>query len=148
MIDFPAIGGSITFLHVWAAVALFAIGYVIHEVMHVIPLYVLGTPYDVRVPPLEDDNPIIRTALFDGLIHIDMQGTPPRPHVVASALAPMVFAMAPLVGITIALTYPVLDIGTMLVLGAWFAVAIPSPQDWWLVFTYQPDSAVTAEVTA
>lgn len=144
MIDVPAIGGDITLLEGVAAVAIFVTGYVVHETLHVIPLWAWGHSYSVEILPTDDGQSKL-TALFMGtVVEITTVDSPPRSHVIVSALAPGVMALFPLAGLVVAFSYPVVDIGTLLVLGAWFAVAIPSARDWLTVFQYGHERTVKA----
>lgn len=143
MIDLPALSWHITAVEVFAGVLMFAVGYITHELMHIGALKALNEPYEVAVMP---DG--IRGAIIGGTgVNVQMQSMPARWRVAVVMLAPMVMAMPPLVGYALALTYPVLDIGTVLVLALWFIAAIPGLHDWMTVLSYRPNDAVPTEVT-
>lgn len=139
MIDIPAIGGDVSLLEVVTAIALFATGYVLHEAMHVLPLKLWGHDYRVSILPTPEGGSRL-VALFVGrVVKIDMLDRPPRSHVIVSALMPGVLAIFPLTALTLALAYPVVDIGTGLIILAWFSVSIPSAADWLTAIRYHPD---------
>lgn len=144
MIDAPTIGGDVSIVEALFGVLLFVTGYVVHEVMHLIPLQLWGHDYDVAILPTKEGQSKL-SALFVGtVVRITTEENIPRWHVVVSALAPGVVALVPLGILAIAFTYPVVDIGTLLVLGLWFAVSIPSLRDWLTVFEYSGNRTVEA----
>lgn len=143
MIDLPALSWDVTFFEVVAAVAMFAFGYLTHELMHIGALEALREPYEVEVGP---DG--LRAALLGGTgVNVQMQSMPARWRVAVVMFAPAIMAVPPLMGYAIALSYPVLDVGTAMVLGLWFIAAIPGLHDWVTVLSYRPNESVAAEVT-
>lgn len=143
MIDLPALSWDITAVEVFAGLLMFGVGYVSHELMHIGALKALGEPYEVEVFP---DG--WRGALIGGTgVNVQMQSMPSRWRVAVVMLAPAVMAMPPLVAYAWALMFPVLDMGTVLVLALWFIAAIPGLHDWMTVLTYKPSEAVATEVT-
>lgn len=144
MFDIPTFGGDITALEAGFAVLLFVTGYVIHETMHVIPLELWGHDYSVEVLPTKEGQSKL-VALFVGtVVRITTAETVPRRHVIVSSLAPGVVSLIPMAGLVVAFSYPVVDIGTFLILFAWFAVSIPSLRDWLTVFQYEGPKTVQA----
>lgn len=148
MIDTPAIGGDISALEAVAAVALFVTGYALHEALHVLPLLAWGHDYRVHILPTDEGGSKLRALLVGPLVRIDMHDRPPRRHVVVSALAPLAIAVFPMAGMALALSRPVVDSGTLIVLVAWFSVSIPSLADWLTVLRYRPDTVDSPEVVA
>lgn len=143
MIELPALSWDITAVEVFAGVLMFGVGYATHELMHIGALKALGEPYEVEIMP---DG--IRGALIGGTgVNVQMLSMPARWRVAVVMLAPMVMAMPPLVAYAWALMFPVLDMGTVLVLALWFIAAIPGLHDWMTVLSYKPSEAVPAEVT-
>lgn len=143
MIEVPALSWDITAVEVFAAGVMFAFGYVTHELMHIGALKALGEPYEVEIMP---DG--LRGALIGGTgVNVQMQSMPARWRVAVVMLAPAVMAVPPLLGYAMALMYPVLDMGTVLVLALWFIAAIPGLHDWMTVLSYKPSDAVATEVT-
>lgn len=143
MIDLPALSWTITPVEVFAGLLMFGVGYASHELMHIGALKALNEPYEVEIMP---DG--IRGALIGGTgVNVQMQSMPARWRVAVVMLAPMVMAMPPLVAYAWALMFPVLDMGTVLVLALWFIAAIPGLHDWITVLSYQPNEAVPTEVT-
>lgn len=147
MIDFPSITASISLIEVGAAAVMFVVGLVTHELMHIGVAKLFGEAHRIRVLPRESGTPIWRAIAAGTFVEVELTGTPARSHAIAVALAPTVMALAPLTGIALALSYPIVDLGTMLVLGVWFAVSIPSPQDWRMALSYRPESGIPTEVT-
>lgn len=143
MIELPSIGGDVSLLEAGAAVAIFATGYVIHEVLHIIPLHVFGHDYTVEILPTPNGESKIAQLFFGTVVEITMLDNPPKSHVTMSALAPGVMTTLPLAALALAFAHPVLDIGTLLVIAAWFSVSIPSARDWVTVFQYEPGEAAT-----
>lgn len=138
----PEVLWHVTLAEIVAAVALFVVGYTTHEAMHIGALEIFGEPYTVEFMP---DG--WRGALWGGTgIAVRMESVPPRWRVVAVLLAPIIAALPPLAGYAVALSYPVLDVGTALVLGAWFIGAIPGLHDWGLALSYHPEKSVPTEV--
>lgn len=148
MIETPVIGGSITVVEGLFAIALFVTGYIIHETMHVIPLEIWGHEYEVEILPREDGQSWLKSLFVGTVVQITVEKTIPRRHVVISSLAPGLVSIIPLMGLAWAFRYPVVDVGTLVVLGLWFMVSIPSLRDWATVLTYEQTKTVeTAEVS-
>lgn len=145
MIDIPAFGGDISFLEGMAAVALFATGYVIHEVLHLLPLHLFGHEVRVLVLPTASGETRWQAVLRGRVVEIEIHDPAPRWHVALSALAPLAMAVVPVYGLALAYARPVVDIGTFLALFAWFAVSIPSPRDWAMALHYRPNQVTHAK---
>lgn len=142
MLEVPTVAWDVSALEVAAAVAMFGVGLVTHEAMHLGALEALHLPYSATLMP---DG--LRGLFFSGgLVRIDLLSMPARWRVAVAMLAPAVMAMPPLVAYAVALSYPVLDAGVALVIVAWFIAAIPSPHDVLTVATYDPAARVPTEV--
>lgn len=137
MIEIPSLGGDISLLEGVTAVAIFVTGYVIHEVLHVIPLKLLGHEYTIEILPTKEGESKLYALFFGTVVGIAILDNPPRSHVACSALAPSIMAVFPVTGLFFVFLYPVVDIGTALVLLAWFSVSIPSARDWVTVMQYR-----------
>lgn len=143
MIDLPAVSWQVTPVELLAAVVMFGVGYLTHELLHIGALVALREPYEVSIAP---DG--WRGALIGGTgVEVQMQSMPARWRVAVVMLAPIVGAMPPLVAYAMALSYPVVDVGTVLVLALWFIAAMPGLHDWLTVLQYRPNEAVRTEVT-
>lgn len=143
MTELPAIAWDVSALELVAAVVMFGVGYATHEAMHIGALEAMRIPYSVEILP---DG--LKGALIGTGVQIDFELLPSRWRVAVVMLAPIIAAVPPLVAYAVALMYPVLDIGVVLVLFAWFAAAIPGLHDIVTVATYDPAKAVPAEVAA
>jgi len=141
MIEVPALSWDISAVEVAVAVAMFAIGYVTHELMHLGALVALREPYTVDIMPGG-----VRGLFLGTGVDIQLESMPARWRVAVVMLAPLVAAIPPLVAYAVALTFPVLDVGVALVLGLWFIAAIPGLHDVLMVATYDPAERVPAEV--
>lgn len=142
MIDVPTVIWDVSLTELVAACIMFLVGTLTHEAMHIGVLEALREPYSVDVLPGG-----LRGGVFGTLVDIQMESMPTRWRIGAVMLAPLVMAMPPLVAYAIALSYPVVDAGTALVLGAWFIAAIPSLHDIVTVAVYRPTKGVPTEVT-
>lgn len=146
MFSVPALGGDISLFEATAAAALFTAGYAIHETLHAAALELLGVDYSVDILPREEGQSWL-TALFVGrIVEMELHDQPSRRVVAIVALAPLIQAIVPLTAWAYALTFPVLDIGTGLVLGLWAAASLPSPADIAAIVRYQPDASAGTEV--
>lgn len=143
MIDVPTVAWDISLFELVAAGVMFVVGTALHEAMHIGVLEALREPYSVDVLP---DG--FRGAVFGTLVDIQMESMPARWRVAAVMLAPLVMAMPPLVAYAIALSYPVVDAGTAIVLAAWFIAAIPSLHDIVMVALYRPTEGIPTEVAS
>lgn len=143
MIDVPTVVWEISAVDAVAAAVMFFVGTLTHEAMHIGALEALREPYSVDVLPGG-----LRGALFGTLVDIQMESMPRRWRVAVVMLAPMVMAMPPLIAYAVALSFPVLHAGTVLVLALWFIAAIPSLHDIVMVASYQPTKGVPVEVSS
>lgn len=143
MIDAPAVAWDVSAFELAAAAVMFVVGTILHEAMHIGALEALREPYSVNVLPNG-----IRGGLFGTMVDIQLESMPARWRVATVMLAPLVMAMPPLAAYAIALTYPVVDAGTVLVLALWFIAAIPSLHDIVTVAYYRPTRGMPAEVSA
>lgn len=141
MVSLPTIVWQVSLLEVFVAVIMFAVGYATHEAMHIGALEALHIPYSVDVLP---DG---LRGLFVGTgVEVSMEVMPSRWRVAVVMLAPIVAAVPPLVTWALLFMYPVVKAGVALVVGLWFAAAIPGLHDIVTVATYNPSEAVPAEV--
>lgn len=142
-LEVPAIAWDVTPVEVLAAAAMFFLGYVTHEAMHIGALVALREPFTVELLPDGWRGFFVGTG-----VDVQLQSYPARWRMAVVALAPIVAAAPPFMAWAVALAYPVLDVGVALVLFAWFAAAIPGVHDIVTVATYDPAEAVPAEVSA
>lgn len=142
MLEAPALSWHLSAVELGAAVAMFVVGYVTHEAMHIGALEALREPYSVDLLP---DGLVGFLTTADG-VTIHFERVPPRWRVAVVMLAPLVAAVPPLVAYAMALAYPVLDVGVALVLALWFIAAIPGLHDIVTVATYDPSERVPTEV--
>lgn len=131
-------------VHVLAIALVFLVGLASHELMHIGALKALGEPYDAEIAP---DGWL--SAVYRGsLVEVEMQRMAPKWRVAVVMLAPLFAAVPPLASWSIALTYPMMEVGTVLAVAVWFAVALPSPHDIATVALYDPENSVPTEVSA
>lgn len=143
MIDWPVLLWDVTPVHAAAAVAMFAVGLVTHELMHVGACVALGIPRTVDVLPGG-----LRGALFGTLVDVRLDAMPSRWRVAVVMLSPAVMAVPPLAGYALVLSAPAVKVGVLAVFGFWFMASIPGLWDIVTVATYRPDESVPTEVAA
>jgi len=139
----PEISWTVGVGHSIGVVAAFAIGLATHEGMHVAVLEALREPYEATLAPNGWKAALTRGTLVD----VQMKRLAPRWRVALVMLSPLVAATPALVAWAVAFTYPVVEVGTLAVLGVWFAFALPSPHDIASVAYYDPSGSVPAEVS-
>jgi hypothetical protein len=143
MIDVPVVMWEFTAAHAAAALGMFVVGLLSHELMHIGACVALGIPRTVDVLPGG-----LRGALFGTLVDVRLDAMPERWQVAVVMLAPAVMAVPPLAGYAIALSAPAVRLGVLAVFGLWFIAAIPGLWDIVTVATYRPDESVPTEVAA
>lgn len=146
MIEVPPIQGEISLLEAVMAGAIVLAGYVLHETLHVLPLWWWGEEYEIAILPTDGGRSRLWQALFGAAVCIRIDDITHRRLVVA-ALAPLAMLPLPLGILMVMFTYPIIDSGTLLIVFGWFAVSIPSPPDWAAALSIQSDHDAVMEVT-
>lgn len=146
MVNLPEFTGSLGPMEALVGLLLAVFGVIVHETLHWAALKYYDLDYDVRVLNVERES-VLKSLMFSNLFGFRIKGQPPRRQATIFALAPLIGSIFPVAAIAYALRYPVIDIGSFIALGVWFAVSFPSPTDWNTALRYRPDDTPETEVT-
>jgi hypothetical protein len=125
---FPTITTDVSAVAVVVAVVIFVSGYPLHELLHAVPLTLAGVGVDVKLLPGES-HPLYGLTV-GRTVRIEPTEEVGLAVALASLLAPGVLAVLALPVLAYALLFPVVRLDTLLVIGAWFVVFLPSALDW------------------
>ena len=129
-----------------------AIGIVVHEFSHALVLRALGVPFDVEWLPDRDRTDAIGASAFGRWASVTPRTLPPDISpwgLRAAALAPLALA-APMALITLGVLPDPIQTGNSPLVAAtlaWFGCALPSPQDFSLVWHAEAAIAEHSEAT-
>lgn len=146
MVNLPEFTGSLGPLEALVGLLLAVFGVIVHEALHWAALKYYGLDYDIRVLNVERGS-VLKALMFSNIFRFRVNGQPPRRQARIFALAPLIGTIFPVAAIAYALRYPVIDVGSFIALGVWFAVSFPSITDWNTALRYRPDETPGTEVT-
>jgi len=122
----PTIEGAVAPWHLLVVLTIIVAGYPTHELMHMIPLAVFGVNYTVEISP--SDRPLWIDLTTGRAVYIESNG-PPLVEIL-SALAPA-FLMLPGWYFWMQILFADrVGLSTVLLVGAWIVIFLPSPIDW------------------
>jgi hypothetical protein len=122
----PTVVNAVEAWHLLVVLVIIIGGYLTHELLHIIVLELFGIDYTVHISP--SDRPLLVDVTTGRAVLIDSDG--PAIVEIASMLAPGLLTL-PGWYYWIQIVYADrVGLSTILLVGAWIAIFMPSPIDW------------------
>jgi len=127
----PTFQMDVTVWTLAGALAIIGVGYAVHELAHILPLWLSGAEWSARLFPT--DRPWYLDATVGQMVEIRHTAGPRV--ALMSLLAPGLLALPGLWAWGTALLQPTASVAELTLIGAWVAVFLPSAKDWIGVWT-------------